>query len=111
MNNQPFVITIDEQGDLESLGNPLGLPGALVSKKRFSEILPVNRALRIAFRTLRHLFGDEGYAAAWTRQWSCLWEAHILSTGETNRSTNRQALIEWEHARYFAIHHEPKCDL
>lgn len=111
MNSRPFVITIDEQGATESLGNPLGLPGVLLSKKRFSEIVPVNPLLRFTFRTLRRLFGDNGYAAAWTRNWVCIWEARILSTGETARCLSRERLIEWEHIKYYSMKHEPKCDL
>ena len=62
------LITIHEDGTMTSLGNPLGLPD-VVSSKRFSHIKPVNPLLSLAFDTVRYLFGDKGRAADWTRRW------------------------------------------
>ena len=43
--------------------------GGCVSRARASNILPLNRAKRLAFRLLRHLFGETGRASDWTRAW------------------------------------------
>lgn len=101
-----LIVTIDECGCVETLGNPLGLPG-VSSSTRYSEIVPINRVLRVAFRALRKMFGDHGIVAGFTRRWPCDWQATILSTGRTARSNCRETLIAWEHSEYF----KPFCDL
>lgn len=94
-------ITIRRDGTLEWLGDlPLKLPGRKFTK-RYSEIVPVRLDLFILFRLLRFLFGERGKVATYTRQWHCLWRMKILSTGYTETSWDRAALIDREHELFF----------
>jgi hypothetical protein len=80
------------------------------TRQRFSEILPTDPTLRILFRCLRKLFGEEGKVAAWTRRWLCIWTGRILlgsHRGEEFTSPFRAAVIQWEKERWFS----PRCDL
>lgn len=96
-----YQLKIKRDGTLEFLGAPppgLKLPGA-TTRRRFSEIVPVNPALRVLFRVLRWVFGEEGRVAEWTRTWRCRWEAMILRgpmCGTRKRSPYRQELLHWE---------------
>jgi hypothetical protein len=100
------TIIIEADGTIKGLGNPLGLPGK-TTKKRFSEILPTNPALRAAFRTLRKVFGEDGKVAEFTRRWPCQWRATVLETGESMVSNDREFLLSWERERW----HEPLIEL
>lgn len=105
-------IKITDGGELQWLGDP---PAKLdivpVRKTRFSEIVPSNIWLLVAFRIIRFLFGEgKWFIPEWTRQWKCGWKAEILigkHKGETEHSENRQALIDWEHEMFF----DPKIKL
>jgi hypothetical protein len=98
-------LKIRKDGTLEFLDAPppgLKLPGP-TTRQRFSEIVPLHPALRLAFRALRMVGGEEGVVASWTRTWRCGWEATILMGPERGRRARqfgqqgRAALIEWEH--------------
>ena len=104
------TLYIDERGTIRALGNPLDLPGA-GKPERYSEIVPVNRPLRIAFRVLRFVFGDKGRVSDFTRSWPCVWQATILHSGQSARCASRQQLIEWEHLMFGEDHHQPACDV
>lgn len=87
----PFTVPIDKQ-----------------TRKRYSEIVPVNPVLFILFRILRVLFGETGRVSEWTRGWNgIMWRMTVLSTGYTARSNSRSALVDLEHELFF----KPKCDL
>ena len=93
-------VKIREDGSIAWLGDlPLKLPGRKFTK-RYSEIVPVRLDLFVLFRLLR-LFGERGKAAAWTRAWRCQWRMKILSTGHTETSLDRAALIEREYELFF----------
>lgn len=93
------LITINDDGTMTSLGNPLGLP--VKKSERWSHIKPVNRVLLLLFNTVRYCFGDKGWAAAWTRRWPCTWQLHIPSLNYSARCNDRQALVDIEHEKYF----------
>lgn len=79
-------------------------------KERFSEIVPVNVWLMIAFRILRFVFGEDGACAAWTRQWQCLWIMTILqgnNKGVSKESYDRAMLLQLEREIWF----QPKVDV
>ena len=74
------------------------------TKVRYSEIVPLNPFLCIAFRVLRFLFGESGRVSEFTRSWKCVWLAHILigeHKDEAQVSQYRDALITWEHEKFF----------
>jgi hypothetical protein len=93
------TLIITNSGHLLTLGNPLGLPG-VVESKRWSEIIPCSIPKRIAFRVLRYLFGERGRVAQWTRGWRTTWQMTVLSTGYTARCNDRQSLIQLEHEQF-----------
>lgn len=79
-------------------------------RQRFSEIVPTNPLLLIAFRMLRLMFGENGRASDWTRQWRCEWIGIILiesNRGRTMVSRSRQAIVDWEHELFC----KPKFEL
>jgi len=92
---------IKADGTIEFLGWPppgMELPAGIV-RRRFSEIIPVNPVLRVAFRVLRWLFGEEGRVSNWTRRWRCRWEAIILiggARGKRVQHVDRAWLLRWE---------------
>lgn len=108
------TIKLKQDGRIEFL-NPPPFPVAVnKSRQRFSEIVPVNIPLRIAFRILRRLFGETGACSIWTRQWVCRWECRILLgrfKGAVRRSMNRERLLQWERDVWADVRHEPKVDL
>ena len=87
-------------GEMEWLGSPP--PGMVLpapKRQRFSEIIPRHRWLRLAFRILRLIFGEDGEVSEWTRLWPCSWEAVILMgkyRGARRVDSNRLRLIMWE---------------
>lgn len=98
-----YRLKIKRDGTLEFLGEPppkLVLPG-VTTRQRFSEIVPVYGPLRLVFRALRFLFGEQGSVAEWTRQWECEWLCLILigpMRGAWATCNNRQLLVDWEQA-------------
>lgn len=100
-----------QSGRVEWLGDiEFALPVGPVIRRRFSEIVPANRALLWLFRAIRKRFGDDGKMAAFTRQWPCLWRMEILmgpSKGFVQFGRNRSELIEVEKSIWF----RPKVDL
>ena len=49
--------------------------------QRASHVEPVSRTLRAVFHTLRHLFGEKGRVAQFTRLWPCLWQVDLSPVG------------------------------
>lgn len=98
---QKYQIRIKPNGLIEFLSPP---PFKLVeekSSKRYSEITPTNPVLYVLFRLLRFCFGEYGRVGAFTRRWQCLWRMTVLSTGYTETSRDRAALIDKEHELFF----------
>ena len=95
-----YTLKIKRDGTMEFLGNPPpSFPVHDAQRSRFSEIVPVRMNLRILFRILRFLFGEEGKVSNWTRRWPCLWLCTILlgpRRGTKKGGTNRDALVNWE---------------
>ena len=60
--------------------------------ERVSHIVPANPILRIIFKLLRKLFGDEGKIADWTRTWKCKWKIELILP----EFDDRQKAIEYE---------------
>lgn len=82
----------------------LALPVTGQSRRRFSEIVPVNPFKRAWFRVLRLCFGERGRVAEWTRTWRGPWRLTILqgrSAGLTTCSNDRRLLIEVEKEAWF----------
>ena len=80
---------------------PFKIPIKTQTKKRWSEIVPVNPILRVMFRILRAAFGETGVVSGFTRLWPCQWRMTVLSTGATATSYSRQFLIFLEHELFF----------
>ena len=75
----------------------------VLSKERYSEIVPKNKLLRLFFRLLRRFFGEEGKVSNWTRGWACVWMAIVLigeHKGETYTHELRTLCVEWEHNKF-----------
>lgn len=74
------------------------------TRQRYSEILPVNPFLYVAFRIIRAVFGEgTGRIPEWTRTWPCRWRCRILighSRGKTRTGMDRKELIGWEHDQW-----------
>jgi hypothetical protein len=103
-----YHMKIDKTGTIRWLTPPpVEMRFMRVTKQRFSEIVPLNLWLLVAFRILRLLFGEKGVVSDWTRTWPCRWKMKILSTGYTTTGTNRQALVDLEHE----IFSKPKLNL
>ena len=71
-------------------------------KRRASHIEPGNLALRLAFHSIRRLFGESGRIAMFTRSWQCLWRANMKPSGGgilpklfTKRADAIAAEIQW----------------
>ena len=67
--------------------------------RRASHVEPVNKALRLLFHTLRGLFGEKGWMAAFTRKWPCYWQVNLKPIGGPVLDLNwknRQAAIDFE---------------
>lgn len=102
-----YPMRIRKDGVIEWLSPPPGfsIPVLKQTRRRYSEIVPVNPFLCLAFRVLRLCFGETlfGIVPNWTRLWKCQWQARILigpSRGRTKISTNRYELISWEHDQW-----------
>ena len=110
-NMKKWNMIIKKDGTLEWLAPP---PFKILitnqRRQRYSEVVPLDPVKRCAFRLLRFLFGESGKVAAWTRTWLCVWRGVILlgpHKGEEFISPFRQAIIDWEHEKFFT----PKCNL
>lgn len=94
---------IEDDGSVTFLDSPYtrGLKLGPDVKRRYSSVEPDNAVLRLVFIVLCFLFADESAVAAWTRQWTCSWRAHIKNGPVLPiRSTIRQQVIDAEIA-YF----------
>jgi hypothetical protein len=100
---------VRKDGVIEWL-QPPPVPFKIISqtRQRFSEIVPLNPFLLIAFRIIRFLCGEgRWFMPEWTRNWRCIWRAEILigtHKGQEFIHTSRQACIDWE----LAMFHQPK---
>jgi hypothetical protein len=95
-------------GTIEFL-NPPPFRVDVIRRKRFSEIVPTNFWLLMAFRILRALFGEKGKVSDWTRRWNCRWYCMILTgdyAGEWLESDDREELLAWEREIYFTPNFE-----
>lgn len=103
-------IRIRRDGFIECLGE-LPFKTENKTRTRFSEIVPVNLFLFVAFRIIRAVFGEgRGRIPEWTRNWVCLWRCTILlgkHAGESRESGIRDSLVQWEKEKWFS----PKFDL
>lgn len=94
---------IGYNGHIVSIGDPpLEMEGER-SRKRVSNILPVNRFKRVAFLALRALFGERGRVAEWTRRWHGPWTSYLFATGETFTHQSRRVCVRWEHDKVSAL--------
>jgi hypothetical protein len=94
-------VSMDESGTLTFLvdADTQALLNESSVIQRASNVEPVSRPLRAVFHTLRHLFGEKGRMASFTRLWPCLWQINLGPIGgpvldATYR--NRQAAIDAE---------------
>jgi hypothetical protein len=91
---------------IEWLSPPPGFDPPILKqhRKRFSEILPYNPFLYVAFRVIRTILGEGPFGIPeWTRSWKCKWKAQILrgsNRGKIRVSMNRKELIDWEHDQW-----------
>lgn len=93
-------VFISDVGEINTIGDVGAIEGlGPVTRRRASEILPVNRFKRAAFVGLRAMFGERGRVAEWTRQWQGPWTARLLDTGETFTAQSRRIVLRWEHHR------------
>lgn len=106
------TIKLRPDGRLEFL-NPPPFPVAVQSRQRFSEIVPSNPLLCLAFRVLRWTFGEQGVMATWTWQWVCKHTCHILIGKYAGMFAygTRQELLAWEREIWKDERHEPRVDL
>ncbi len=105
MKPKPHHLRIRSDGVLEWLSPPpVPFKIGRQTKRRFSEIVPSNPFLFVAFRIIRAVFGEgKGRVPEFTRKWPCVWRGTILlesHAGETMTSRNRQAIIDWEHEKF-----------
>mgnify|MGYP003681090183 CR=1 FL=1 len=63
------VFYITENGEFETMDSDISQALGLEQKRRVSHVVPVNRALRWLFRTIRKRVSDESQMAAFTRCW------------------------------------------
>ncbi len=66
------------------------------TEKRVSHILPENFILRLFFKILRKIFGDEGFIANWTRKWKCNWIIILNKQKIGGVFKDRKLAIEFE---------------
>lgn len=102
---EQFIIDIDEAGQLRFVAKPELLPltqEGTAEIHRASHVLPVNPVLRVAFRVLRWVFGDEGRAADCTRNWPCKWSVEIIGGPNLGVYDSRSEAIDVEVAWVYA---------
>jgi hypothetical protein len=72
--------------------------------ERISNVEPVNWPLRVLFRLVRRVFGEDGQAGRWLRTWRCRWRVDfgpigggIFERDEAGKPfADRQAAIDFE---------------
>jgi hypothetical protein len=98
------IVTIDENGDARYLVSDIskGFVDSGTIIQRASNIEPSSWGLRFLFHAIRHLFGDEGRLADWTRQWKTCWRINLTPVGGPvwdgsweDRSTAIKNEVEW----------------
>jgi hypothetical protein len=90
--NHPLIVQIENTGDLTLVFHPdkqVGEAdvlsaelGTVTDDRRGGHVVPRDPWRRIAFRTLRWLFGGRGKVADWTRRWRCWWIVIDAATGK-----------------------------
>jgi hypothetical protein len=97
-----ITVTIDENGDalfLKTNVNDAFLDLGEVITQRASHVEPAPLGERIAFHTLRAIFGDKGKTAEWTRRWNTTWLVDTRPVGGPilpEHYLNRQDAIDAE---------------
>lgn len=66
------------------------------TQRRASHVVPARQGLRVAFRLLRWIFGEDGRVARWTRTWGCWWAVQIGDGHPVGAWRSREAAIEYE---------------
>ena len=92
----PYVVVHDGE-QATTLGSDYDL-GVVVSRTRVSHIYPKRTVLRMAFRFLRWLGGDDGRLAHWTRRWPCVWTVRWVEAPDhvVFESRRRDECMKWE---------------
>jgi|688.fasta_scaffold153642_2 hypothetical protein len=93
------TVFIDTDGTTTGLASPVTQLLRLGDRQRVSHVEPCNWLLRQLFHLIRIRVTDESALAAFTRQWSCRWQANIFN-GPTlgpfrRRETAIAAEIHW----------------
>ncbi len=81
---QPIIFSIDtETGDYMFLVSDETRPflDSSSNVKRASHVEPVNILMRVAFKTLRKVFGEYGKVSDFTRMWPCRWRVNLSPVG------------------------------
>ena len=101
-----ITVWIQSNGDVTFLKSPLtaGFNLGPSVTRRYSSVEPDCWYLRLVFAVLRWMFSDTSAVSNWTRNWPCLWRAHIKGGPVLPiRSRARQQVIDAEIA-YFNVH-------
>ena len=95
-----IVISIDPEGTATYLCNQHtdGLFPEAARPRRASHVEPWSLSLKFLFRALRGAFGDDSWAADWTRRWPCRWTVDLSPVGGPSYGLfySRDAAIEFE---------------
>jgi hypothetical protein len=106
MNKNTIQLHVKLDGTLCFIAKPetkcLLLLGEHITTRRVSHIEPERKTLRVLFRILRSLFGDDGIVAKLTRIMPCKWRVDMTPAGGgilpklfTKRAEAITAEIEW----------------
>jgi hypothetical protein len=103
---QLVTVFIERDASVTFLKSPLtaGFNLGPSVTRRYSSVEPDCWYLRLVFLVLRWVSNDTGVVANWTRNWRCLWRAHIKNGPVLPiRSRVRQQVIDAE-ISYFNQH-------
>jgi len=94
-------INIKPNGELEfvhddELTTIVEALGATATKTRASHVEPTSPTLKALFRRLRFEHDDDSNVAAWTRTWTCEWEANIINGPTLGPFSDRDEAIAAE---------------
>ena len=85
-----LAFTVKDDGTLVMVYHPndhtaqeaIGSLGTLLSDRRVGHVWPRRRLVRWAFRTLRRIFGGDGWVAECTRNWGGKWIVVLADSGK-----------------------------
>jgi hypothetical protein len=82
-----LVIRIDTEGNVTLIKHPsqavdTSIFGTQTARARGGYVYPQRKALRVAFKVLRRVFGSSGRVANFTRGWRCTWYVEDARTGK-----------------------------